>query len=75
MHYQIDIGNYGDEDAAFIWRDIAKWKQADYEKERYFIATLKFLRGKKIYTNGTSKIRGALSLSPIFAKRMFAEAE
>ncbi len=74
-NYQIDIGNYGDEYAAFIWRDIAKWKQADYEKERAFIATLKFLRGKKIYTNGTSKIRGALSLSPIFVKHMFAEAE
>ncbi len=75
VHYQIDIGDYGDEEAAFIWRDIAKWTKADYEKERDFIATLKFLHGKKIYTNGDSAIRSATSLSPIFVKLMFAEAE
>ena len=61
---------------AVIWRETEGWEQADYERDRDFVAELSLAAGAdEAYVNGDSLIPGARALEPVFKARMFATVE
>ena len=61
---------------AVIWRETGGWEQADYERDKQFVAEHKLTTGAdEIYVNGDALIPGARALDDLFKARMFAEVE
>jgi adenine-specific DNA-methyltransferase len=61
---------------AVIWRNTENWQQADYARDRDFVAAHKLAEGADdIYVNGDSLIAGAQALDGLFKARMFAPVE
>jgi adenine-specific DNA-methyltransferase len=61
---------------AVIWRETEGWQQADYERDRQFVAEHNLAEGAdEVYVNGDSFIPGARALEALFKARMFAEVE
>jgi adenine-specific DNA-methyltransferase len=61
---------------AVIWRETEGWEQADYERDRDFVAEHEMAAGAdEVYVNGDSFIPGARALEGLFKARMFAEVE
>ena len=59
-----------------IWRDTAGWEQADYERDKQFVAEQSLAVGAdELYVNGDSFIPGARALEPLFKARLFAPVE
>jgi len=59
-----------------IWRETQNWKQADYERDRDFIARQKLTEGAdEIFVNGDSYIPAAKALETIFKAKMFSPVE
>jgi adenine-specific DNA-methyltransferase len=58
---------------AVLWREIEGWNEADFQREKEWLAKEKLLDGAdRIYVNGTSAIRNAESLDPLFKRLLFA---
>lgn len=61
---------------AVIWRDTIGWEQANYERDKHFVAEHKLTEGAdEVYVNGDSFIPGARALEPLFKTRLFAAVE
>ena len=61
---------------AVIWRETEGWEQADFERDRDFVAEHEMAAGAdEVYVNGDSFIPGARALEGLFKARMFAEVE
>lgn len=61
---------------AVLWRDTAGWTEADYRRDREFVAAHKLAEGvDDFFVNGDSLIAGAQALEGVFKARMFAEVE
>jgi len=59
-----------------IWRETQGWEQADFERDRTFVAAEKLTEGAdEVFVNGDSLIAGARALEPVFKARMFAPVE
>jgi len=57
-----------------IWRETESWTQADYERDRDFVAAQGMAAdADEIFVNGDSFIPGAQALEGVFKARMFAE--
>lgn len=60
-------------DMVVIWRETEEWEEADFERDREFVANQKITDGAdSIYVNSSSCIIGAKSVDPLFKERMFA---
>lgn len=58
-----------------IWRATAGWAEADFGRDKRFVAETKIAEGADdIYVNGDSCILGARPVEPLFKARMFAGA-
>ena len=56
-----------------IWRETEGWGQADYTRDRDFVAKLELAAGAdEVFVNGDSLIPNAQALEPLFKSRMFA---
>lgn len=74
--YLVYRGRIDHRNIAVIWRETAGWEQADYERDRQFVADQKLAEGAdEVFVNGDSFISNARSLEPIFKARMFAPVE
>ena len=74
--YLVYRGRIDHRQVAVIWRETEGWGQADYERDRQFVAEHKLAEGAdEIFVNGDSFIPDAWALEPIFKARMFAPAE
>jgi adenine-specific DNA-methyltransferase len=74
--YLVYRGRIDHREVAVIWRDTEGWGQADYERDRQFVAEQKLGEGAdEVFVNGDSFIPGARALEPIFKARMFALVE
>ena len=61
---------------AVLWRDTAGWTEADYRRDREFVAAHKLAEGvDDFFVNGDSLIAGAQALEGVFKARMFAPVE
>jgi adenine-specific DNA-methyltransferase len=61
---------------AVIWRDTVGWEQANYERDKQFVAERRLAEGAdEVYINGDSFIPGARALEGLFKARLFAEVE
>jgi adenine-specific DNA-methyltransferase len=61
---------------AVLWRETEGWTEADYERDRDFMAEHKLAEGAdEIYVNGDALIPGARALEGVFKARMFAGVE
>lgn len=61
---------------AVLWRDTAGWTEADYARDRDFVAAQKLAAdADDIFVNGDSFIPGAQALEGVFKARMFAPVE
>jgi adenine-specific DNA-methyltransferase len=59
-----------------IWRETDGWKQADFERDRQFVAEQGLAEGADaVYVNGDSCIPNAKAIEPLFKARMFAGVE
>jgi len=59
---------------AVLWRDTAGWTEADYIRDRDFVAAHGLAEGvDDFFVNGDSFIPGAQALEGVFKARMFAE--
>ena len=61
---------------AVIWRETEGWQQADFERDKEFVAAQKLTEAADdVFVNGDSFIPGARALEPVFKARMFAPVE
>jgi len=61
---------------AVLWRTTAEWTEADYARDRDFVAAQKLAEGADdLFVNGDSFIPGAQALEGVFKARMFAPVE
>ena len=61
------------QDMVVIWRETEGWEEADFKRDREFVAEQKMTDGAdSIYVNSSSCIIGAKSVDPLFKERMFA---
>ena len=61
---------------AVIWRERAGWEQADYQRDKQFVAEHRLAEGAdEVYVNGDSFIPGARALEGLFKTRLFAAVE
>jgi len=59
-----------------LWRETDGWTQADYLRDRDFVAAHKLAEGvDEVYVNGDSFIPGARALDGLFKERLFAPVE
>ena len=59
---------------AVIWRETDGWDQADFDRDRQFVAEQGLADGAAtVYVNGDSCTPGAIAVEPTFKARMFAE--
>jgi len=74
--YLVYRGMVDNRQVVVIWRETESWEQADYERDRQFVAENKLAEGAdELYVNGDSLIPGARALEGLFKVRMFAEVE
>jgi len=74
--YLVYRGQIDHRQIAVIWRETAGWQQADFERDRQFVAAHKLSEGAdEIFVNGDSLIPGARALEPLFKARLFAPVE
>ncbi len=74
--YLVYRGAIDGRQVAVIWRETEGWGQADYERDRQFVAEHKLVEGAdEVFVNGDSLIPGARALEPLFKARMFAMVE
>jgi adenine-specific DNA-methyltransferase len=74
--YLVYRGALDHRQVAVIWRETAGWGQADYERDRQFVAEGKLAAGAdELFVNGDSFIPNARALEPLFKARMFAPVE
>lgn len=74
--YLVYRGKTDDRTVAVIWRETEGWQQADYERDKEFVAEQKLAEGAdEIFVNGDSFIPGAWALEAVFKARMFAPVE
>ncbi|MFO7633008.1 MAG: hypothetical protein R6W76_10725, partial [Caldilinea sp.] len=60
--------------AAVIWRETDGWTEAEYARDRDFVAAQKLAEDvDDLFVNGDSFIPGAQALEGVFKARMFAE--
>ena len=72
--YLVQRGTLEGRETAVIWRETAGWEDADYERDRDFIASRGLADGaERTLVNGGTCKSGFESLNPIFAGRMFPE--
>lgn len=61
---------------AVIWRETDGWAQADYERDKEFVAEQKMAEGvEEVFVNGDSFIPDSQALEGVFKARMFAPVE
>ena len=61
-------------EVAVIWRETEGWEQADFGRDRQFVADQGLADGAAtVYVNGDSCIPRATAVEPVFKTRMFAE--
>lgn len=64
------------QEVAVIWRETNGWAQADFERDRQFVAERGLADGADaVYINGDSCILNAKAIEPLFKTRMFAGVE
>ena len=74
--YLVQRGLCEGRETAVIWRDVAGWKQAAYDKEADFIEKSGMTAGADwILMNGNSSLPRAESLNPKFGDAMFSAGE
>jgi adenine-specific DNA-methyltransferase len=74
--YLVYRGTIDHRQVAVIWRETEGWSQADYERDRQFVADQKLAAGAdELFVNGDSFIPAARALEPLFKARMFAAVE
>jgi len=62
-----------DHKVAVIWRETEGWTEADYARDRDFVAQNNLSENADtVYVNGDSAIPGAKPVEPVFKDRMFA---
>ncbi len=76
-HYLVYRGETRDapgREVAVVWRETEGWAQADFERDRRFVAEQGLVEGADaVYVNGDSCIPGAKAIEPMFKARMFTE--
>jgi len=74
--YLVYRGQVNHRTVAVIWRETEGWQQADFERDKEFVAAQKLTEAAdEVFVNGDSFIAGARALEPIFKARMFAPVE
>ncbi|MBI3942282.1 MAG: hypothetical protein HY326_04650 [Chloroflexi bacterium] len=74
--YLVYRGRIDHHNITVIWRETAGWQQADFERDRQFVAGQKLTAGaNEVFVNGDAFIPNARVLEPIFKGRMFAPVE
>ena len=74
--YLVYCGDVKGRTTAVIWRATAGWEEADYTRDRKFVAENNLADGADdVYFNGAGTIRGAKPLEPLFHQRLFAPLE
>jgi adenine-specific DNA-methyltransferase len=74
--YLVYRGRIDQRTVVVIWRETESWGQADYERDRQFVAEQKLTEGAdEVFVNGDSLIPNARALEPLFKARMFAPVE
>ena len=74
--YLVYRGRVDGRQVALIWRETQAWEQADYERDKLFVAEHGLAEGAdEVYVNGDSFIPGARALEGLFKARMFAPVE
>ena len=68
--YVVCRGECGGAEATAIWRDVAGWEEADYERDRKFVEENGLAAGR-VWMNGNSLVPGASVLDAEFRERMF----
>ena len=72
--YQGETRDAPGRDVAVIWRETEGWEQADFDRDRHFVAEQGLANdAATVYVNGDSCILGAISVEPVFKTWMFAE--
>ena len=70
--YLVYTGAVGDRRVTVIWRDTEGWGKAERVRDKEFVAAQGLAEGAdQVFVNGSSFIREATALDPIFKKRMF----
>ncbi len=73
-HYLVYRGETRDapgQEVAIIWRATDGWTQADFERDRQFVAEHKLAAGVAVvYVNGDSHIPHATAIEPLFKERI-----
>ncbi len=70
--YLVHAGTVGRRRIVVIWRDTEGWAEADFVRDKEFVAAQKFAEGAdQVLVNGSSLIREATALDPLFKRRMF----
>jgi len=74
--YLVYRGRVDGRRVAVVWRETEGWEQADYERDKQFVAEHGLAEGAdEVYVNGDSFIPGARALEGLFKARMFAGVE
>jgi len=74
--YLVYRGQIDHRTVAVIWRETEGWQQADFERDKQFVAAQKLAEGAdEVFANGDSFIPNARALEPVFKARMFAPVE
>ena len=74
--YLVYCGDVKGRTTAVIWRATDGWEEADFTRDRKFVAENNLADGAEdVYFNGAGTIRGAKPLEPLFHERMFAPLE
>ena len=72
--YRGETRNAPGHEVAIIWRETEGWEQADFNRDRHFVADQGLADGAAtVYVNGDSCIPKATAVEPVFKTRMFAE--
>ena len=71
--YLVYRGSLANRNIAVIWRDTDGWQQANFERDKQFVAEQNLTEGAdEVFINGDSLIPNARALEPVFKARMFA---
>ena len=70
--YLVHVGTVDRRRTVVIWRDTEGWGRADFVRDKEFVAAQGFVDGAdQVFVNGSSLIREATALDPLFKRRMF----
>ena len=71
--YRGEIRETPGQNVAILWRETDGWVQADFERDRQFVAEQGLAEGAAVvYVNGDSCLSSAKAIEPLFKERMFA---